>query len=207
MNCIGSECDVWLTKDDSLVVEHDIRYAGKNVEKSTYAELARTKLSNGETLPTLRQFLTVVAGQDQTKLFIELKAMNYSENWRNRVVDRVLKLVKEMQMEDHVVYCSFIFYFLERIQELEPSATTLFLGGTLAPANIRTAGISGISYDIDTLEVHTDWPGLTKANDLILSSWTINDEDQFAWLLNHNVDYTLTDVPNTLFRRMVTMQP
>ncbi|HRN57716.1 MAG TPA: glycerophosphodiester phosphodiesterase family protein, partial [Agriterribacter sp.] len=53
IGCTGSEFDVHLTADDSLVVNHDAHYAGLTIEESTYAELSATKLPNGEMLPTV----------------------------------------------------------------------------------------------------------------------------------------------------------
>lgn len=45
MKCAGSERDVLLTADDSLIVEHDLKYGGQPVEKSTYASLAQKDFS------------------------------------------------------------------------------------------------------------------------------------------------------------------
>ncbi|MDR0972379.1 MAG: glycerophosphodiester phosphodiesterase, partial [Prevotellaceae bacterium] len=49
----GSEFDVWLTMDGVAVIHHDSHIAGKNIEKTTYAEIRDCKLDNGEYLPTL----------------------------------------------------------------------------------------------------------------------------------------------------------
>ena len=57
LQCTGSEFDVRMTADDSLVINHDPQYNKLDIEKTSYAELASHKLSNGETLPTLRQYL------------------------------------------------------------------------------------------------------------------------------------------------------
>lgn len=57
MGCHGSECDVHLTSDDSLVVYHDLKHGGMLIEATPYAELAKVPLKNGETIPTLRQYI------------------------------------------------------------------------------------------------------------------------------------------------------
>ena len=200
MNCAGSEFDVWLTKDDSLVVAHDIKYAGKIIENSTYATLSKTRLFNGEILPTLRQYLSAASGQNQTKLFLEIKSMSYDQQKLNKVTDNILDLVSEMQMQDQLLYTSFVFYMLQRVHQRLPSAKTLFLGGTLSPATIKAAGISGSCYDIDTLTVHPDWLTDNSSYNIILSSWTVNDNDKYTWLLNNNTTYVISDAPNELFR-------
>lgn len=206
MNCVGSEFDVWLTQDDSLVVTHDPSYGGYKVERSTYAELSKTRLSNGEILPTLRQYLTAGAGQNQTRLFLEIKSMTYKDEVMYRITDKVTELVNAMQMQDHVFYTSFHFSALQRVHQNVPNAKTFFLGGEYDPGFIKSSGITGIAYDIDTFYVHSNWPALAKGDNLSLCAWIINDNDQFQWLIKNNFDYIITDEPNTLFRWIDNMR-
>jgi glycerophosphoryl diester phosphodiesterase len=206
MKCIGSEFDVWLTKDDSLVVEHDPEYAGQVVERSTYASLSKTKLSNGEVLPTLRQYLLAASGQDQTKLFLEVKSLENNEKKLDHATDRILDLVEKTQMQGHMIYTSFYLYPLQRIHRRFPSAITQFLGGTYSPDNIKSAGISGINYEIDSFYKHSDWLPSARADSLVLGAWVVDDAQQYIWLVNNKVDYIITDVPNTLFRALDKMR-
>ena len=46
MGCHGSECDVHLTVDDSLVVTHDPTYNGLEIEHAKYADLIKKPLKN-----------------------------------------------------------------------------------------------------------------------------------------------------------------
>src|SRR5687767_8558938 len=48
LKCAGSEFDVRMTSDDSLIINHDPDFRGLEIEKSTYAELLKFPLSNGE---------------------------------------------------------------------------------------------------------------------------------------------------------------
>ena len=206
MKCKGSEFDVWLTKDDSLVVVHDPKYANRFVEKTTYATLAAAKLSNGETLPTLRQYLIAASGQNQTKLFLEIKSSASDQKTLDDVTNRILDLVEQLQMQDHVIYTSFHFYALQRVHQRIPAAMTQFLGGTYSPDKIRIAGISGINYDIDSFYRHSDWPVLAKSDSLILAAWAVNNESEFVWLMNKKFDYVITDNPKLLFRALNKMR-
>ena len=206
MKCIGSEFDVWLTKDDSLIVEHDPTYAGKNVETTTYAKLAATKLSNGETLPTLRQYLLTASGQSQTKLFLEIKSLNYDNNILLAITDSVLNLVAEMNMQDYMVYSSFHFTMLQRIHQRLPDAKTHFLGGTYTPDEVKSAGITGIDYDIDSFYQHLNWLTNAKTDSLSLGAWTVDSDQQFTWLINNKFDFIITDAPNELFRVLDKMR-
>ena len=70
----GSEFDVHLTADNVPVVYHDRKIEGKDIQTASYAELKDLKLSNGETLPTLEQYLDRAKKLKKTKLIFELKS-------------------------------------------------------------------------------------------------------------------------------------
>ena len=57
IGCYGSEFDVWLTADDELMLNHDGWHEGYSLEKTSSDVLRTLKLSNGENMPTLEQFL------------------------------------------------------------------------------------------------------------------------------------------------------
>ncbi|HSR40202.1 MAG TPA: glycerophosphodiester phosphodiesterase family protein, partial [Phnomibacter sp.] len=57
LGCTGSEFDVRMTADDSLIINHDEHYHDLEIEQTSFAQLSQFKLSNGEALPTLRQYL------------------------------------------------------------------------------------------------------------------------------------------------------
>ena len=53
----GSEFDVNMTADSVLIVFHDGKVDGKNIEKHKYEEFKYYRLCNGEPIPTLDQYL------------------------------------------------------------------------------------------------------------------------------------------------------
>ena len=74
MGLYGSEMDVWLTKDGYLVVGHDKKMNGLSFQDTDYDLLKDMKLSNGEKLPQLKDFLVQLKqSESPTKLFIEIK--------------------------------------------------------------------------------------------------------------------------------------
>ena len=75
IGCYGSEFDVWIAKDNKLVVNHDPVYKMRPMEYSKGDALTGLKLSNGENLPSLEQYLET--GKNcKTQLILELKAHN-----------------------------------------------------------------------------------------------------------------------------------
>ena len=98
LQCTGSEFDVWMTADDSLVINHDPRHGNREIEKTTYRELIQVKLSNGENLPTLREYLTVgLQNNRYTRLVVEIKPSGISKDRGRLVAERVVKLVDELK--------------------------------------------------------------------------------------------------------------
>ena len=99
IHCYGSEFDVWLAKDNKLVVNHDPVYKMKYMEYSKGDALTGLKLSNGENLPSLEQYLE--AGKKcNTKLILELKALN-SKKRETKAVQEILATVKKMGLEEY----------------------------------------------------------------------------------------------------------
>ena len=70
----GSECDINETKDGVLIVVHGLNHADMNVQETDYATLKAAKLENGETIPTLEEYLIQAKKNTATKLIIEIKS-------------------------------------------------------------------------------------------------------------------------------------
>ena len=80
--CYGSECDIYWTKDDNVVVAHadgQCRINGMHPWEHTLAELrAGGGLSNGEQLPSLEDFLGEVMKEGcPTRLWLDIKNITY----------------------------------------------------------------------------------------------------------------------------------
>ena len=101
MGCHGSECDVWLSADDSLVICHDATRDGKRIDSMTYEEVISVLLENGEKIPTLREYIMVAKDYPRTKLIIDLKTNKDPERtWLMlQLIDR---LVKDLDYENSV---------------------------------------------------------------------------------------------------------
>lgn len=77
LGCYASECDIYLTKDDDVVVAHASAGCYINNLKPwehTLAELrAAGTLANGEQLPSLADFIDVVLEAGTTRLWLDVK--------------------------------------------------------------------------------------------------------------------------------------
>lgn len=134
LKCKGSEFDVQLTADDSLVICHDADYNNRFVQNAKYSQLITLNLSNGEKLPTLSEYI-VAAKQNNTTtlLFCELKNNGLDIRAKRVIVEKTLDCVSKLKAQKLMVYISFDYEMLKHMRLLNPTATLLYLKGDITP--------------------------------------------------------------------------
>ena len=195
LNCTGSEFDVRMTADDSLIINHDPDYHQLDIEKSSYRELSAYKLSNGEMLPTLRQYL--LAGSENnksTRLVLEIKPSATQERGQ-QIAEKVWQLVKELNVESLVVYISFDYQILKKLLDLDRNVSTQYLNGDISPEQLKADGIRGADYHLSVFQKHPEWIASAKKAGILLNAWTVNSEKDIRWLLENKFDYITTNEP------------
>ncbi len=204
LKCTGSEFDVMMTSDDILVVNHDADYEGMLIAETPYAHLAEHKLSNGETLPTLREYILAgLENNTSTRLVCEIKPAETVERGR-KMAEKAEQLVKELNAEDMTVYISFDYDILKKIEELNPKAHTQYLKGEKAPEQLKADGIDGADYHFNTFKKHPEWIESAKKLGIVLNAWTVNDPADMDWLLEEGFDYITTNEPELLLEKIKT---
>lgn len=196
----GSEFDVHLTKDDILVVNHDHDFYGLEIEDLTYEELLAKKHPNGESIATAREYLEAGLKQKNTKLIFELKTSRISKERTMEAVALSLKLVKELKAQKQVEFIAFDWDACLKFRELDKKTKIHYLNGDKTPAEVAAAKLTGIDYHINIFKKK---PGLIKEfKDLGLktNSWTVNQEEDMALLIENRIDYITTDEPELLNR-------
>jgi glycerophosphoryl diester phosphodiesterase len=200
LNCAGSEFDVRMTADDSLIINHDPNYNKLQIEKTNYADLIAFKLSNGEELPTLREY--IIAGIENnisTRLVCEIKPSTISKERGQAIAAKVVRLVKDLKAQQMVVYISFDYDILKKIVEIDPQIITQYLDGNKTPEELKADGISGVDYNFSVFKNHPEWIERAKKNNISLNAWTVNDVSEMKWLLVNNFDFITTNEPELLF--------
>lgn len=199
----GSEFDVRMTKDGVLILSHDAIHEGDTIELKTYDELLKHKLSNGEKLPTLREYLKAgIKGNDQTRLVVEVKPSLVDKTQGVRAAEKSVALVKKLKVENRVVYISFDYAIMKRIHELDQKAITQYLTGDKTPAELKADGISGADYHISVYRKNPEWITQFKESGMILNAWTVNTAEDMDWLLAQGFDFITTDQPELLLERV-----
>ena len=203
LKCTGSEFDVRMTADEILIVAHDADFEGLNIESNTYEELSKHKLPNGETLPTLKDF--ILAGMTNNKatgLVCEIKSSKI-EGRNMLMADKTVALVKELKADAYIsYYISFSYQIIKHIKKINPNAKVLYLDGSKTPEVLKNDSITGLDYLIYKFKEKPEW--ITEAKDLglKLNSWTANKQEDIDWLLEQDFDYITTDEPELTFDRI-----
>jgi glycerophosphoryl diester phosphodiesterase len=203
LNCTGSEFDIWMTADDSLVINHDPRFHEVQIETNTYATLSQKKLSNGETLPTLREYIKAgTSDNTHTRLVFEIKPSTVSKERGANVALRVLNLVREMKAEALAVYISFDYNILTTLLKADPALSTQYLNGDKTPEQLKKDGITGADYHFSVFRKNPDWITSAKKLGVALNAWTVNDPKDMDWLLENGFQFITTNEPELLFEKL-----
>ena len=202
----GIELDVQLTKDGEVVVCHDEKIDRTSdgtgyLKNYTLKELKALHFNRthpeykNAVIPTLREVYELVK-PGKMLVNVELKTGIFTYPG---IEEKVLRITKEMDMEDRVIYSSFGHQSLVLIRELKPDAVTGMLYGD-RPVNV-------IPYARDILKVNALHPAIYHLSDetlvrdahkngLAVHVWTVNEQPYIEACLKQDVDAIITNRPD-----------
>jgi glycerophosphoryl diester phosphodiesterase len=199
----GSEFDVWRTADDSLVINHDAHYNKLLIEETNYTDLIKFKLSNGEKLPTLYEY--IVEGRRNNKhtlLVCEIKPSEISKERGKKTALMTVEIIKKLKAQKTTSYISFDYEILKQIRQVDPVTTLQYLEGNKTPKEVQSDNISGIDYHYSVFQKHPEWIKEAKENKITLNVWTVNDPEVMDWIIGNKFDYITTNEPELLKQRI-----
>lgn len=190
----GSEFDVHSTKDGVIVVNHDDDIHGILIEQANYADIKDLKLANGETLPTLRQYLAEGKKLGNMLLVLEIKAHETPEMEKRCVVETV-KEVAEAGLQNRVDYISFSMNACEQVVKADTKANVYYLGSDISPDAIKAKGLAGIDYYGAAIQKNPQWVEQSHKLGMKVNVWTIDEVRDIQSLIDAGVDYITTNKP------------
>lgn len=194
IGCYGSEFDVWLTADEQLVVNHDATFKGVTLQDATARVCTAIRLDNGEQLPTLQQYLDR-AKTLTTRLILELKP-HRTPRQETRAVELIVKMVKDMGLEDRTEYITFSRHALQEFIRLAPQGTPVYyLEGDLSPKELKALGCAGPDYHFSVFKKHPEWIKECHELGMKVNAWTVNDARDMEWLIEQGADFITTNEP------------
>ena len=201
----GSEFDVHLTADSVVVVNHDPDLNGLQISAHTYRQLLTKRLSNGESIPTLDEYLNQGA-KSPCMLVLEIKPQP--------TVQATLYLaetcVRSLRAHDlldpsRVMFISFSYDACKWVAQHLPGYGNQYLEGKVEPEILHADGINGLDYHFIAFHKHPDWVERAHALGLAVNVWTVDQEEEMRYLLDLGVDVITTNKPQLL--RSVIQSP
>ncbi|MBR4826350.1 MAG: glycerophosphodiester phosphodiesterase [Bacteroidales bacterium] len=196
----GSECDVHITTDNVVLVNHNNDINGKVIEKHKYADFASDLLPNGERRPTLDEYLAQAAKCPTTKLIIELKPHN-AEAREDALVAKTIEILKAQGMYDpkKVLFISFSRHICDLIAEQHPQFVNQFLSANVVknenPKYYANRGINGVDYHFRMFSVNPGWIEEAHALGMSVNAWTVDKESDIKEMINLGVDAITSNYP------------
>ena len=194
------ELDVRTTKDDSLVVIHDATIDRTCTASGAINELpfnTLRKFSAGytekfddrfhtERIPTLRE--TLLLAKDKIKVCIEIK---------RAVPEKVVELVRELNMTSQVIILSFDYNILSRVRAFDQNISLIFLRTIGMASDIEKASeinAYGVAFYFATQNM------IKKAHNRGLKfwRWTMNSTSKMVEMIDEGTDGIITDYPQLL---------
>ena len=203
----GIELDVHLSKDGQVMIIHDEalkRTTGLDGVVSDYTRAELENISAGKTkndefgftpIPSLEEYLAFMAEHKDKFTNIELKTapVYYPE-----IEEKTLELVRKFDLEKNIIYSSFNWLSIERMQRLGTiSETGLLFSGMKLYNQAHIIKSLGINY------FHPDFNDLTDEivksyldNKVGLNVWTVNEIEDMKVCLSWNIDGLITNFPD-----------
>lgn len=185
------ELDVWLSADNVLYVNHDADINGVVIETSDSKSLSKCKLSNGEKLVKLEDFLETAKGLSPD-IVLEVKPHKDVER-ENIAVPMIIEMVKEKGLTDRTSYITFSRNAFDNLVAL--SGRPVQFLNAVYPDQLKAIGGAGADYHISAYRSNPTW--IKRLHDLgmTVNIWTVDSPADIQYCIDHGADYITTNEP------------
>lgn len=206
------ELDLHTTRDGQVVVIHDetldhtTNLKGR-VDQLTLGELKHADAGQGERVPTLDEVLDLTAGK--VRLYLEIKDP--------RAAIPTLQTIRTRRCQDAMLLASFD---IELMRQLGNEVRDVELGVILGTESWHPAvryreafpwrALRSLNYQVLCMQVELCYGYLArqvKASGKQLYVWTADSKQQFARMIERNVDGIVTNHPDRLREFLGTHAP
>lgn len=198
-NADGIELDVKLSADSVPVVIHDPTVDRTTDGSGAVADLSLLALKEldageGQQIPTLAEVFESVGG----KLLINIELKNYATR-DDQLVDKVVEVVKKYNLEENILFSSFLPKNLKRAAELLPQSPR----GLLALPDFSGWIVRNFIFRFGNYQaLHPKFINIspqqiqrTHRMGRHVHAWIVNDPKDMRRLADWGVDGIITDDP------------
>lgn len=199
------ELDVYVSKDDSLMIMHDATInrttnGTGTVTAMTYEQLravdAGVKFSaafTGEKIPTLYESLILAKNATyNVGVVIEIKGSTTG------IVGKVIKMVQDLGMKNRVIISSFSLAQVTESRTIDPTIPTQLFGSSNTNAVIDQLAAAGINWLGSSAAPTQAFLDYAHSKNVKFNSWTINSAATMTKYIGLGVDAITTDNPATM---------
>ena len=196
----GSECDIHLTADDVVIVNHNNDIEGKLISTHKFSDFENDLLPNGERRPTLDEYLVQASKCKTTKLVIEFKKQPDAAR-EDMLVDKTIAALKKHRLYNpsRVLFISFSKHICDKVAKEHPAFINQFLSSDLKgkhdPSIYGEQGINGIDYHYKMFRAHPEWVKEAYGKGMSVNVWTVNKEEDIRAMARLGVDAITTNEP------------
>lgn len=193
----GSECDVNITKDGVLIVNHDPSIDGLRISDHLGMTLVKHLLPNGSPRPTFKEYLAQAKKYSKsTMLIVELKPQSTPER-EDALLDGAVKELKSAHLysPSNIAFISFSHHICQRIAKEAPEFTNCYLGGNIAPSKLALEGINGIDYSYSVLASHQSWVREAKSLGMCVWAWTVDKRQDIMKMIELEIHGITSNEP------------
>lgn len=192
----GSEFDVNLTSDGGLVVCHGPKIVSlADVQKETFATVRNERLSNGEAVPSLDDYLSLIK-KSKIRPILEIK-----EDYRDKssylpAFEKVAVALKKHRIDmSNITIISFSLEVCKAAAKKYLGTMVQYLGGEKSPEELNALGIKGLDYHFSVFDKHPDWVEKAHALGMEVNVWTVDKKRDMKRMLALGVDQITTNYP------------
>lgn len=192
-----AEIDVQQLSDGTLIVMHDSNFkrttgedicvwdAEADALKTLEVGSGFSSAYRGEQIPTLEEMLTCARGR--ITLMIELKYTGQED----ALEESVLTLLQDYDMVDECIIGSMNKGILQKMKELEPGISTVFIAHDLEEEDYELDYAD--SYSIEGRNLTVDMVDAIHYCGKSVYGWTANTSGAMLWIVNCGADGVITD--------------
>lgn len=196
----GSECDLQLTSDGVVIVNHNNDIDGVMICDHTWDELKGYLLPNGERRPTVDEYLDQTAKCRTTRLIIEFKKQGTPE-LEDELVDKTIAAMKahKLYSPKRIAFISFSKHICEKIAAEHPAFVNQFLTSSKKsdqdPVQYAEKKINGIDYQYNLFFMHPEWIATARRMGMSVNAWTVDGKEDIIATITLGVNQITTNEP------------
>jgi len=197
----GSEFDVQMTLDGVPVVHHDDFRIGSGGDtlyfrSREWKDFSGERLPNGESIPTLEEYLSQGEKSSSTMLVLEVKGQGSEE----RDITLSKKCIEALKRHglfspERVCFISFSYPAVKFLCDAAPSFKVQYLTGDKDPSVLHSEGIDGIDYNHKVFSRNPSWIGSAHSLGMDVNVWTVDGEDDMKRMVDEGADFITTNEP------------